>query len=223
MKKIFYIVLTIISIIAIYLEYGNKKYNYVSLTNEFIINDRNYNNYIDEYLIKNNKLDSFNNYYTNDSIKGLINDIKNNRTIRIKANEYYLKKVLRESNIVVIDICMKKVSDNYSKYDIKNNYYLFNEMFIEIEDLIKEIRKYAKATILFLGIYNPSNYYDSKTDELFYNYNIKLKSMLEKYSVDYVDLYEMIKSNKFKKDNNSFMLNSYGSKYIADIIESYFN
>ena len=221
MKKILYIVLTTISIIAIYLEYGNKKYNYVSLTNEFIINNRNYNDYVNEYLIKNNKLDSFNTYFTNNSINGLKEDIKNNRTIKIKENEYYLKKVLRESNIVVIDICMKRVIDNYSEYNMINNYYLFNKLLIEIEDLIKEIRKYAKADILFLGIYNPSNYYDSKTDELFYDYNIKLKSMLEKYSVDYIDLYEIIKSNRFKKNTNSFMLNSYGSKYISDIIERY--
>lgn len=221
MKKIFYLLLTVIAIISIYSEYGNKRYNYVSLANEAVLNNRNYNDYVKEYLTKNNKLDSFNNYFSNNSINGLIEDIKSNRTIRIKENEYYLKKVLRESNLVVIDICMKKVIDNYSKYDINKNYRLFNKMIIEIENLIKEIKKYAKGDILFLGIYNPTNYYDSKTDELFYEYNVKLNNISKKYSVYYIDLYENIKNNQYKDYQNQSVLNSYGNKMISDIIESY--
>ena len=221
MKKIFYLVLSIIAIISIYLEYGNKKYNYVSLSNNVVLNNRSYNDYIKEYLIKNNKLDSFNNLFSNNSINGLIEDIKNNRTIMIKDNEYYLKKVLRESNIVVIDICMKRVIDNYSKYDININYRLFNKMLIEIENLIKEIRKYAKGNILFLGLYNPTNYYDSKTDELFYDSDIKLNNLLEKYDVEYIDLYEIVKNNQYKDNNIKSLLNSYGHKAISDIIERY--
>ena len=221
MKKIFYIILTVIAIISIYLEYGNKKYNYVSLTDELWIKKRNYNSYIYEYLIKNDKLKSFNNYFYNNSVMELMQDIKNNRTIRINNNEYFIKKVLRESDIVVINNCMVKVIDNYSKYDMNKNYRYFSNLLIEIEKLIKELRKYAKGKIIFIGIYNPTNYYDSKTDELFYDMDIKLNNIMTKYSVKYIDLYEKIKNNQYKDREKKYLLNSYGQKMISDIIEGY--
>ncbi len=221
MKKIIYVILILVAIISIYLEHANKKYNYVSLTDELWINNRNYNNYLYEYLLKNNKLKNFNNYFYNNSIVKLTEDIKNNRTIKVKDNEYFLKKVLRESDIVVINNCMVKLIDNYSKYDFNKNYHYFNKLLTEIENLIIEVRKYAKGNIIFIGLYNPTNYYDSRTDELFYDMDIKLNVLMEKYSVEYIDLYEKVKNNQYKDRSNEYLLNSFGQKMISDIIEYY--
>ena len=220
MKKIIYIVLTIIAIFSIYIDNNIKKYNYVSLTNK-IDNNRNYDTYIKEYLIKNNKLHRFNNFFSNNSIHDLIKDIQNNRTIRIKEEDYYLKKVLRESDIVVVNVGVERIIKSYDKYDMNKNYRLFDELCIEIESLIKEIRKYAKGDVLLIGFYNPTNYYDSKTDELFYNTDIKLNSIMEKYSSIYIALYNKIKSNQYKDTKKPYLLNSYGERMISDIIEYY--
>ena len=219
MKKIIYIVLTIIAIFSIYIDNNKKKYNYVSLTDKKY-NYRNYDTYIKEYLIKNNKLHHFNNYFCNKSISGLIKDIQNNRTIRIEE-DYYLKKVLRESDIVVVNVGMERIINSYDKYDMNKNYRLFDELCIEIESLIKEIRKYAKGDVLLIGFYNPTNYYDSKTDELFYNTDIKLNNIMEKYSSIYIDLYDKIKSNQYKDAKKPYLLNSYGERMISDTIEYY--
>ncbi len=220
MKKIIYIILTIIAVFSIYIDNNIKKYNYISLRTK-IDSNRNYDAYIKEYLIKNNKLYHFNNYFYNKSISGLIKDIQNNRTIRINEEDYYLKKVLRESDIVIINVGMEKIINNYDKYDMNKNYRLVNEICIEIENLVKEIRKYAKGDILLIGFYNPTNYYDSKTDELFYNTDIKLNNIMEKYSSIYIDLYDKIKGNKYKDINKPYLLNSYGERMISDIIEYY--
>ncbi len=220
MKKIIYIVLTIIAVFSIYIDNNIKKYNYVSLTNKIDIN-RNYDTYIKEYLIKNHKLNRFNNFFYNESITGLIQDIQSNRTIRINEEDYYLKKVLRESDIVIINVGMEKIINNYDKYDMNKNYRLFDEICVEIETLVKEISKYAKGDVLLIGFYNPTNYYDSKTDELFYDMDIKLSNIMEKYSSIYIDLYDKIKSNQYKNVNKSYLLNSYGERMISDIIEYY--
>ena len=171
-------------------------------------------------MIKNNKLHHFNNYFCNKSISGLIKDIQNNRTIRIEE-DYYLKKVLRESDIVVVNVGMERIINSYDKYDMNKNYRLFDELCIEIESLIKEIRKYAKGDVLLIGFYNPTNYYDSKTDELFYNTDIKLNNIMEKYSSIYIDLYDKIKSNQYKDAKKPYLLNSYGERMISDTIEYY--
>ena len=222
MKKILYIFLVIISILLIYFNVNNHKYNYTIIGDE-IISDSigNYNYYVKNYLERKNSLISFNNLYYNDSIIGLANDIKNNRTIIKGDNEYYLKKVLRESDFVVIDIGMKILNKNYDQYNMNKNYYYFNRMLDEIEKLIEEVTKYSCGKILFLGYYNPSNYYDAKTDEFFYNIDSKLQEMLSRKSIIYVDLYDLVKGNHYKLSNNSYLLNQYAHKKIASIIEYY--
>ena len=222
MKKIIYLILSVIIIILIYLEYSNLEYNYVSIGDELINSSNskeNFNDYVKEYLIKNNRLKSFNNYFYNSTIVGITNDIKKNRTIRIDDKEYYIKKVLRESDFLVISIGMEKIINNYDKYDMNKNYRYFDKMYNEIEKLIIEINKYAKGEILFLGYYNPTNYYDSKTDELFYNMDLRLNELLEKYNIIYIDLYDKVKGNQYK--NDFALLNFYGNKKISDIIEYY--
>ena len=227
MKNIIYFLFTLIAIFFIYIEYNDFQYNYVSVGDSLInnINSNNikgsYNNYVKDYLIKNNKLKNFNNYFYNSSISGLTNDIKNNRTISINNKDYYLKKVLRESDIVVISIGMEGLTINYDKYDVNKNYRYFNKMYEEIEKLIMEIKKYAKGKILFLGYYNPTSYYSSDIDELFFNMDIKLNELFEPLDVIYIDLYEIVKGNQYKDENKPYLLNTYGNKKISDIIEYY--
>ena len=228
MKKFFYLILTVFGIFIIYTKFNLHKINYVSIGDNLIkglnpnnINCYGYNDYIKEYLINNDKLGDFNNYFYNKTIEGLTKNIKDNRTIRINNQDYFIKKVLRESDILVISIGMESLNLNYDKYDINKNYRYFNKMYIQIENLIKEVKKYAQGTIIFLGYYNPFDYYDSKTDELFYDMDIKLNELLTKDDIIYIDLYEIIKGKNFKNKDKTPYLETEGYKKIANIIEYY--
>ena len=212
MKKIICFLITFFLIIIIYNHFSIKKINYVSIGDNSIF-------YFNEYLKNNNKLGEFNNIFYNKKIKGLKEDIKINRTIRIDNNDYFIKKVLRESDILVISVGMDELSLYYNKDDININYQYFNKMYNEIDDLLKEIKKYAQEKIIFLGYYNPTNYYDSKTDEFFFYLNNKLNELMSD-DVIYIDLYELIKGNQYK-DSNSYYLNKYGYQKVASIIEFY--
>ncbi len=214
MKKTFYFILIIISIFLIYFEYNNQKCNYVVLGD----NLEGYNFNIRNYLIKGNKLGTFNNRFFNYSVVGITNDIKNNKTIVIDNQEIFLKKVLRESDMVVIDIGMHNFKLNYNPYDMNKNYRYYNKRLEEIKKLLTEIRKYAQGYVLFIGPYNPTNYYDSKTDELFYDIDNTMRDLLSKYSVIYIDLYNLIKGNNFK---NTEGINNQGQLAIAKIITHY--
>ena len=228
MKKIISILITVFGIILIYNYFDNHKINYVSIgdnlingMNSYNIKSYGYNEFVKEYLDKNKRLSSFNNYFFSKNIIDLTKDIKNNRTIWLDNNEYFIKKVLRESDILVISVGMEELSKNYQKYNMDSNYIYFNKMYIDIENLVKEIKKYAKGTILFLGYYNPSTFYDSKTDEFFCDVDIKLNRLMMLNDISYIDLYEKVKGNRYKDNVDTPYLNIRGYENIAQTIEFY--
>ena len=156
----------------------------------------NYNNNIEKYLATNNILGTFNNYYSAPTINKAYQDIKNNRTIRVDNIDYYFKKVLRESDLLVISIGMEELTKNYSKMDMSSNNNYFNKMYNDILRLIKVIKKYAYGKIIFIGYYNPTNYYDANVDQLFYDMNTRLKKIMHENGIIYIDLYKKKKENK---------------------------
>ena len=227
LKKIIIYGLTFLALFLIYRHFDTKKINYVSIgdgitrgINSYGIESYGYNDFIYDYLKKKNKLGTFNSYFYNGTINGLIKDIKDNRTIRVDYEEYYIKKILRESDVLVISVGEDELSANYQKYDMETNYIYFDKMYVDIENLIKEIKLYAKGKIIFLGYYNPTNYYDSKVDEFFYDIDIRLNELMMSNDIIYLDLYEVIKSNRYK-DSDKHELNIRGFKKIANLIEYY--
>ena len=200
MKKIIFLIVIII-IYLIYNHYSVNNINYVSISS---------NNSYDKYII--NDVYSYNNHFNSSTIKDLTYDIINNRTIKVDNNIYYLKKVLRESDVLVINIGMEELTNYFNKYDMNNNYLYFNKMYLEIKELINEIKKYSFGKIIYLGYYNPTNYYDSNIDRFFYDINIKLERLMVDNNIIYLDLYELIKGNK-----DSLIIN----KKIANSIKYY--
>ena len=221
MKKIICFLLTILGIFIIYTTFNNNVINYVSMSDILIKKDNDYDNIIKLELKGKHRLNDFNNIFNRNTIVELTEDIKANRTIWEDGKEYYIKKVLRESDILVINIGMKELSNNYSKYYINKNYQYFDKMYNDISKLIIEIKKYAKGTIIFIGYYNPFEYYDSKTDEFFYNLNLKLNRLMINNKIIYIDMYQRIKGNNFKINANQIYLNSRGNIELSRIIKFY--
>ncbi len=211
MKKIGIIILTILCIYLIYYGLYKNKINYVSISDNSInIDGYNYNDYLKDYLERRNKLNEYNISFINNSVSKVHNDILNNRTIRINNHDYYFKKVLRESDLVVINVGMEEIANNF-------NSDFFSFMYFNIEKLVSEVVKYAKGKIIFLGYYNPTNYYDAKIDEYYYNMDIKLNSLMQKYGISYIDLYTIVKSTH----HNSSFINTTIHQKIASILEFY--
>lgn len=213
MKKNLIILITILVIYLIYYVNNTNGINYVSISDSL----NNYDNDIYEYLPSNS---SFNNYFNSSSIIGLFKDIKNNRTIMVNGEIYYLKKVLRESDVLVINVGMSELAKFFNKYDMDYNYHLLEEMIANIKKMVIEVKKYAYGKIIFIGYYNPVNYYDANIDRLFYDVNIKLERLMIDNNIIYLDLYEKVKGNNYK-DRNGSSLNLSGNKMIANIIKYY--
>lgn len=211
MKKMLYLLLTMVCLFLIYNLFRNNGIHLVYISNDI----KSYDNYIKEYL---DKPIYFNNVFKEKTILRLVNDIKNNRTIWDDNNEIYLKKVLRESDVLVINIGMYELNNYYNPYRMDLNRYYFNNMYQSIEELICEIVKYAKEKIIFIGYFNPTEYYDGKTDEFFYYVNSKLNRLMINNNIAYIDVYKLFKENNYKSNE---IINQNGYKALASIIAFY--
>ncbi len=195
-------------IYLIYSLFRINKINYVSIS-DVSINDQ---------FINKDKLANYHSFYSN-SIEKAYQDIKNNKTIKQDNEIYYLKKVLRESDVLVISVGMKELNNGFNKYNMDMNYELFNKMYSNIKILINELKKHAFGRIIFIGYYNPCNYYDANIDRFFYDMNIKLERLMIDNNIIYLDLYELIKGSNYKINN--YYLNDKGLKKISSMIDFY--
>ena len=141
MKKILIIGVIILSIFIIYLTTLDKKVYYLVLGDEISLGltsnnkyEKNYTEYIKEYLEEKNILEKYINEYTtqNYRITDIINDINNNK--EIEDTKKTLKNALIKADLVTLSIgtndIISKIEDinkmnkiDYNKF--KNNWHIY--------------------------------------------------------------------------------------------------
>ena len=144
MKKFKLLTLILCSLLTYFIYMGTKDKNnitYISLGDD-------YDNYLTNYLTKNNKLYRSYKYINNEMlIRDLKKDIEANE--KIEEGEY-LKKALREAKLLTISIGK---NDLLLKREIggKTNKEIVDEVLKEQIELMKVIRKYYKYDIYLIG------------------------------------------------------------------------
>ena len=144
MKKLKLLTLILCSLLTYVIYVGLKDKNNITYIN---IGDNNDNN-ITNYLTKKNKL--YRSYTYIDSemlVRDLIKDIELNELT--KEGEY-LKKALREANLLTISIGKNDLLLKRERGE-KTNRIIVDEVKEEVDCLIKEIRKYYKYDIYIVG------------------------------------------------------------------------
>ena len=200
------ILVTTILIIFIYSCFYKKNISCLIISN----NEIEYDMALQKYLLTRYKNVNINNFFRNKKVEGIISDINDNRTIWVSNIEYYLKKQLRESDYIIIDVT-EEFNNNYNPYDMQYNYQSFENFYQKIQKLMIEVKKYTINKIIFIGLFNSSDYYDSNTDAFFYHINLKLNSLMNDNGFVYINTYELVKGNH-TLERNSF------NKKLAEII-----
>lgn len=215
------LIILIIFIIYKYTNHNNINYTAIgdSLTlgqNSFGIVDYSYSDYVNDYLIENNKnhkyIKSFSNkYLTIDKFK---DNILSNKKIIIKKQVYNIRQTLRETNILTIQVGLNDLKYKISLLEIKSENNLdniINELDKEFSELIKEITKYYPHKLYVIG------YYKSSDDYL--NLGImKLNNIYRnKKQIEFIDIENIMNNNKYYS-SNSYYPNHYGYEAIANEI-----
>lgn len=169
--------------------------------------DKSYSDYIKEYIEDKEKLE----FYTKDFAKSgyrsidLLNDLKNNKKIKVNGKEVTLKHALIKADIVTLSIGS---NDLFYKLNIGNSFDLdeyddiysyVDDCMIDIDKLLLELRKSCKEQILVLGFYNPFTHYSSNlsnsVEPIIKYANDKMENLVNKYDMTFVDIHDMFLAN----------------------------
>lgn len=204
LKKIIFYIFIILSIFIIYKIAFKNKINYVAL-GDSLAEGRNsydeisygYSDYLADYLDGFNKLNTYVNGYSKDKnkINNIIDDIENNRNISYNDKKINIRNILREANLVTLSVGIIDLLDGISIEDIKNKGLInqrVDEITLNFEKLIIELKKYSKNQIIVVGFYNPFPYlvdYKEDIDIMIKYLNKKYEEICKMNNVDFVDIF----------------------------------
>ena len=72
---------------------------------------------------------------------------------------------------------------------------IFSKKMQELDNLLKNIRKYNNRKIILLGYYNPYEYKDIVPDRVFAYFDEEMKKVATKYDIEFVSIYRVFKNN----------------------------
>ena len=217
MKKILCLLIICLLVYTIYYFNHTDKITYISIGDSLSVGiDSNgntnygYSNYLANYLEDKDLLKSYNNYFSTSGTRiiDLKNKLETNWTITKDGGSLSLKKCLREADLITLSVGMDDVItsltlstvsvENLSNKEITT---IVDKTIEELDSLFKELRKYAKQDIIFIGFYNPLEE-EALTTERLYTYLItKTKALCKNYDIEYLDIYNIFKKNKDYIDN----------------------
>lgn len=208
MKRLKKLALTLpiifVCVFSIYSLFNNDKLIYIAL-GDSVAEGRNpygeigygYTDFISDKLKEETKLKYYTKEYTKSGYK--TQDI----LIQLDTNNK-IKKDLRESDLVTISIGANDFlsyvdKNNLSVANIKNLKNIAKYVMPDIDNCIKEVRKYAKSQLIIVGYYNPIPFLfntNMKDIEDLFNYvDSEYSKIAKKYNAIYISNYELFKSN----------------------------
>ena len=207
-------VITGIFLVLIFFITKDKKIYYLSLGDSLAVGqtpnnevDKSYGDYIKEYLEDKEVLEFYTKSFSNSNYRSidLLEDIKNNKKKKISGKEITIKNALIKADIVTISIGLNDLLYKLnlaSTFDMNINddiYTYVDEVMMDIDKLLYEIRKSCKEQIMVFGYYNPfTNHSASLSNEvepLITYANGKLESLVLKYEMTYVDIHGAFLAN----------------------------
>jgi len=227
MKKVISIIV-IVSIImctaCIYKKFENNKIYYLALGDSLAAGRDSYGNYgngyadyINEYLIENEKLDFYTRKFAKSGyeVNDLINDINNNKEITIDNEKLSIQNALVKADFITLSIGSNDVINAFENGEDIDK--AINETMGKLDELFQLIRYYSKEKIVVTSYYNPF-YFNLDWSSKIRQGNIKLKRLAEKYDIIYVDIYELFKDSTYLPNSLDPHPSKEGYKMISELI-----
>lgn len=206
MKKIIFYFVIIFSIFIIYTLTNNKKETYIAIGDGLALGyniyeeeDYGYNDYYIDYLKNKKELKNYEKY-SNENYN--IRDILN-----LLNTDFSIRKKLRESTVVTISLGMNDIYYNLMNLNEEKLLNKVDNLVLEYDHLLKEIKKYAKKDIVVIGVYNPVSKEKTeyqKVEKVLKYMNNNIEKIAIKNETKYVNIYNLFKYKEVSFSNNNY-------------------
>ncbi len=242
--KIIFLITVLIITYLIYLLANNNKVDYLVIGDTLAIGKTPYGSYnygyklgVKQMLEDQEMLKSYDDSFTDEyiSIKELTSDIINN----ITKEDINLKNKLRESELLTISIGNQELEKILNPFIIEINGLTFtdvknqlDEILTDLEELFKEIKRYAVNEVIMVGFYNLYPYqtekYIDETKNILDYLIVNSKQLANKYEIKYLDTAELFDNIKeYIPNPYNYYPNNKGyeliSKEISQILAKLYN
>lgn len=213
MKIVLVLIIFMIILVFSYSNTNKKEINYTLLGDKELFSNniisKNFSDLIYDKLKKEIKIGKYNKDFIKEDIRiiDVINQIEDNEEI----NNQNIQKVLKDSNIIMLNIGNNEIKYKLSKYDENDNndkeiYLYLDQTIDDYKNLIKLLKKYNNDNIVLLSNYNDTNI---KNNDKYYKYiNNKLETFSKENNIKYLNINSLLN----KKGN----LTNTNPKYITN-------
>lgn len=207
-------IITGIILITIFFMTRDKQIYYLSLGDSLAAGqtpnntiEESYGDYVAEYLKDKEVLEFYTKKFSKSGYRSidLLNDLNNNKKIKVDGKEITIKHALIKADIVTVsigsnDLFYKLNVGNEFDMDAFDDIYTYvDEAISDVDKLLYELRKSCKEQIMVFGFYNPFTNFSSSlantVEPVIVYANEKMKNLVKKYDMTYVDIHDMFLAN----------------------------
>ena len=199
--KIFLIVLFMCFILMIsYIKLNKDEINYTLLGDSEIFSNnivsKNFADLIYDEIKDNNEFGFYSKDFIKENVRiiDVINQIQNNEEI----NNIAIQNILKRTNILIINIGNNEINYKLSKLDTEQNndkevYKYLDDVFSDLKELLVEIKKYDKKSVIILGYFNDTN--NSNNDKYYEYINNKVSVYSKQNNLEFINLQRILNKN----------------------------
>lgn len=166
-----------------------------------------YGDYVADYLKDKKVLEFYTKGFAKSGYRSidLLNDLNNNKKIKVDGKEITLKHALIKADIVTVSIGSNdlfyklNVGNEFDLNEMDDIYTYIDESINDVNKLLFELRKSCKEQIMVFGFYNPFTNYSSTLSNMvepFIEYaNAKMETLVRKYNMTFVDIHDIFLAN----------------------------
>ena len=172
-----------------------------------------FNDYLKEILEENNKLDEYNNEFSQAHLKiHELNEILEDNTLG-KFTRIPIKQTIAKAEILTISIGLDELADASLEgnitIDILENYLK------EYNNLLETIRNFYDKKIIIIGLYPAYNFDRNDAIEV----NNSLKKLAGEFNSQFLDILPFYLNNEYFLDKTSYYMNYKAHEKIATLLE----
>jgi len=183
-KTILILFLIVLIIFMIYLKTKDVSVYYVNFIDSKLSFDTKYSSYIVNKLKEEEKLEEFIEFeYEDYRITDFTKAIRDNSYIYINDKKHTIQNALIKADLLTLNIGNNDIEYGLLKETEEDIYNYLDTLLLDLDTLLKEIKKYTKEQIMLIGYYD----FEKEKEKYVEYFSLKVEKICNKIGIKYIN------------------------------------